>query len=136
MNFLLKPLILLFTCLFIYPAIIFSVLVLGLTSSWKSGIVMLSLALLLLIIVKICSINLPICRTSNRELRIPHDPPIHETHPPPLGDIYHEIMFQHHEQELFGKRIEQQTDSALDPNLPDRCLCCLDHECRRLAVKH
>ena len=65
--------ILLFTYLFIGPAIIFSVLVLGLTSSWKSGLFMLGSALLLQIIVKLYSMSVHIRRQSGRERRLSLD---------------------------------------------------------------
>ncbi|WP_141501416.1 hypothetical protein [Paenibacillus luteus] len=46
-----KLLAVLFTLLFIIPAILFSILVLGMTESWQSGTVMLATSILLLIIV-------------------------------------------------------------------------------------
>ncbi|NBD23914.1 hypothetical protein [Paenibacillus glycinis] len=51
-SLLTKTLIRLFTAFFVYPAILFACLVLGFTSSWKSGTVMLVSALLLLLVLK------------------------------------------------------------------------------------
>ena len=90
--------ILLFTYLFIGPAIIFSVLVLGLTSSWKSGLFMLGSALLLQIIVKLYSMSIHIRRKSGRGRGRSLDD---EAPPPPLSEIYFDIFTQHREQELL-----------------------------------
>ncbi|MFC5649896.1 hypothetical protein ACFPYJ_12345 [Paenibacillus solisilvae] len=111
--FLSRFLMLLFTSLFICPAIIFSVLVLGLTSSWKSGAFMLGTALLLQLTVKLYSINLLIHRNKERERRFTLESLGNNEVPPPLSEIYLELLSQQREQELIvGKIVDQGTDTS------------------------
>ncbi|HTG70717.1 MAG TPA: hypothetical protein VL921_15775 [Candidatus Udaeobacter sp.] len=107
-----KLFIALFTLLFIFPAIIFSVLVLGLTDSWKSGTVMLISALILKMIMHFNYISQPPSRTRNKiasrriesgyymETQFRNQPP-----PPPLSDIYREIDLQYGENDVLYKTI-------------------------------
>lgn len=107
-----KLFIALFTLLFIFPAIIFSVLVLGLTDSWKSGTVMLISALILKMIMHFNYINLHSSfRTRKRSASRRREGSYHkETQfrnqtPPPLSDIYREIDLQYGENDLLYKTI-------------------------------
>lgn len=96
-RFLLKLFIFLFTFLFIFPAIIFSVLVLGLTNSWKSGTWMLVSSLILKIVVGLSDRNKPSSRKkteitlSNGERRVSFENQFNDQVPPSLSDIYREI---------------------------------------------
>lgn len=109
-----KLFIALFTLLFIFPAIIFSVLVLGLTDSWKSGTVMLISAVILKMIMHFnyISQHSP-SRTRNKiASRRREGSYYRETQfrnqtqsPPPLSDIYREIDLQYGENDLLYKTI-------------------------------
>ncbi len=115
--------LLLFTYLFIGPAIIFSVLILGLTSSWKSGLFMLGSALLLQIIVKLYSMSIYIRRKSGRGRELYLDGEA----PPPLSEIYFDIFTQHREQELLiGEMMEQRIGTVQDnsQSAESRCQYC------------
>jgi hypothetical protein len=119
--------ILLFTYLFIGPAIIFSVLVLGLTSSWKSGLFMLGSALVLQIIVKLYSMSIHIRRKSRRGRGRSLD----DEAPPPLSEIYFDIFTQHREQELLiGELMKHRTDTAQDNSQPAESRCQFCNEIR------
>lgn len=96
-RFLLKLFIFLFTFLFIFPAIIFSVLVLGLTNSWKSGTLMLVSSLILKIVVDLSDRSKPSSHKkteitlSNGERRVSFENQFNDQVPPSLSDIYREI---------------------------------------------
>lgn len=108
-----KLFIALFTLLFIFPAIIFSVLVLGLTDSWKPGTVMLISALILKMIMHFNYISQPSpSRTRNKIASRRREGSYYmekqfrnQTPPPPLSDIYHEIDLQYGENDLLYKTI-------------------------------
>lgn len=108
-----KLFIALFTLLFIFPAIIFSVLVLGLTDSWKPGTVMLISALILKMIMHFNYISQPSpSRTRNKIASRRREGSYYmekqfrnQTPPPPLSDIYREIDLQYGENDLLYKTI-------------------------------
>ncbi|XEC92988.1 hypothetical protein AB6A23_16545 [Paenibacillus tarimensis] len=98
-----KLCILLFNYIFIYPAIILSLLVLGLTSSWKSGVVMLVSALLLKIVLWFGSNHRPAHSTGDNGDRVTWTQPPARKIPPPLSEIEHEINSRKWEEDLFKK---------------------------------
>lgn len=113
-----KLVIFLFTLLFIIPAILFSVLVIGLTDHLKSGAFMLVSALVLKIMVKLNGIN---PRSSARKRSYSSmdrensafgnwSPQVHfdDNPPPPLRDIYIEIDDQKRETEKLHRLIIEQ----------------------------
>lgn len=107
-----KLFIALFTFLFIFPAIIFSVLVLGLTDSWKSGTVMLISSLILKMIMHYIDISQPPpsstrnkIRARGKEIGYYMETQYRNQIPPPLSDIYREIDLQYGENDLLYKTI-------------------------------
>lgn len=110
----------LFTHLFIYPAIIFSILILGLTTSWRSGLSMLISALMLKIIVKFYSRNKHVYPSkSKRDPRILSETSIYYEVPPPLSEIYYEVTVQQREQDLLsGKPLDQGPGDSFDHHDP------------------
>ncbi|SFT27793.1 hypothetical protein [Paenibacillus sp. BC26] len=107
-SLLTKLLILLFTLLFIYPAILFAMLVLGFSDSWKSGTVMLVSALLLRFILKREVAKLPPIR-SVKEDRLGSFSGYYndEESPPQLSDIYYDIAAKLKEQEEIVRIVNQ-----------------------------
>ncbi|MBO7747652.1 hypothetical protein I8J29_26035 [Paenibacillus sp. MWE-103] len=109
-SFLARLLIFLFTAVFIYPAILLAFLVLGFTASWKSGVVMLISALLLLFVLKREAAALPAVprgrmrpfgrkRPAVRALsRFPGEYD-REASPPQLSDIYFDLAARMKEDE-------------------------------------
>ncbi|MFC4810579.1 hypothetical protein [Paenibacillus sp. GCM10023250] len=110
-SLLARLMIFLFTAVFIYPAMLLAFLVLGFTSSWKSGVVMLVSALLLLFVLKREAAALPPAprgrlrpfgrkRRSVRALsRFPGEYDDRETSPPQLSDIYFDLAARMKEDE-------------------------------------
>ncbi|MDQ8737737.1 hypothetical protein [Paenibacillus sp. LHD-38] len=112
-----KLVIFLFTLLFIIPAIIFSVLVIGLTDNLKSGVMMLISVVVLKIIVKFNGVNhssearsksyhsrmwgRSIFDARLNQNNLKHSPP------PPLIDIYREIDDRNGETEKIYRLIAQ-----------------------------
>ncbi|RCW48963.1 hypothetical protein DFP97_105148 [Paenibacillus prosopidis] len=120
MDYIWRFLLQVFNFLFIFPAILFSVLVLSLTDSWKSGTVMLVSALILKMIVHIYYMSIPTSRgkkeifLSNEERRAMEALFNNQT-PPPLSDIYREIGAQNLENDvLIG--ITPERESGRHPN--------------------
>lgn len=117
-RLLLKLFIFLFTFLFIFPAIFFSVLVLGLTDSWKSGTLMLISSLILIIIVNLNVMNKPSSRKKkeislcNGERRMSFETQFNDHVPPPLSEIYRDIDYQHWEKDvLCGMTLERGSEN-------------------------
>ena len=107
-----KLFIALFTLLFIFPAIIFSVLVLGLTDSWKSGTVMLISALILKMMMHFNYISQPSPSRSRNKIASRRregsyylETQLRNQAPPTLSDIYREIDLQCGENDLLYKTI-------------------------------
>ncbi|SDX73773.1 hypothetical protein [Paenibacillus sp. CF384] len=110
-SLLTKLLILLFTLLFIYPAIVFAMLVLGFTDSWKSGTVMLVSALLLRFILKREVAKLPPIRRMKQE-QLGSFPGVYtnEESPPQLSDIYYDIAAKLREEEEIVRIVNQMKE--------------------------
>ncbi|QHW31206.1 hypothetical protein GZH47_10275 [Paenibacillus rhizovicinus] len=121
--FLTKFTIELFLLVFIYPAIVFALLVLGFTSSWKSGTLMLVSALLLRFVLKreaaAIRPGFRKSRTRTRARRSRGGPASkalrpfpgvydHEASPPQLSDIYYDIAAQMKEQEALLAMLKAQ----------------------------
>lgn len=83
----LKLMITLFSLLFIFPALVFSILVLCLTDDLKSGTVMLVAALFLLVLIKMYNQNQFIYRSERHYAEGYYQ----NGKPPPLGDFYFEM---------------------------------------------
>lgn len=115
MDYIWRFLLQIFNFLFIFPAILFSVLVLSLTDSWKSGTVMLVSALILKIVVYIHGISIPASRgkkeifLSNEERRAMEALFNNQT-PPPLSDIYREIGAQNLENDILISSLERESE--------------------------
>lgn len=114
MDYIWRFVLQLFNFLFIFPAILFSVLVLSLTDSWKSGTIMLVSSLILKIVVHIYYMSIP---TSRRKMEIPlsneertaMEALFNNQTPPPLSDIYREIGAQNLENDiLIGSALERE----------------------------
>jgi hypothetical protein len=106
-----KLLAALFALLFVIPAILFSVLVLGMTESWQSGTVMLATSILLLIIVDLQAKSYaPNRRSKNKESHLDGDVSEweigrNERVPPPLSDLYDDLREQELETEIVYRTI-------------------------------
>lgn len=136
-RILVKLAVALFSLLFVFPALIFSVLVLGLTDSWKSGTVMLISSLILIIIVRINSESQPASRQTKKVDSWEMGPitlsAFHNQNPPPLSDIYRDMQLQHGEIDVLFKMIvdaKPNHDAELYPyfcskcdRLESRCTC-------------
>jgi hypothetical protein len=138
-RILVKLTVALFSLLFVFPAIIFSVLVLGLTDSWKSGTVMLVSSLILILIVRINSENQPKPRRMKKyasnswEMGPVTLSAFHNQNPPPLSDIYRDMELQHGEADVLCKLIVEAVpnhDTEIYPyycskcdRLESRCSC-------------
>lgn len=116
MDYIWRFLLQLFNFLFIFPAILFSVLVLSLTDSWKSGTIMLVSSLILKMILHIYYMSIPTSRgkkeifLSNEERRA-MEAEFNNQNPPPLSDIYREIGAQNLENNiLFGSALEEESE--------------------------
>lgn len=116
MDYIWRFVLQLFNFLFIFPAILFSVLVLSLTDSWKSGTIMLVSSLILKIVVHIYYMSIP---TSRRKMEIPlsneertaMEALFNNQTPPPLSDIYREIGARNLENEiLIGPALERESE--------------------------
>ncbi|QHT59612.1 hypothetical protein GXP70_06365 [Paenibacillus lycopersici] len=128
-SFLTRFTIELFLLLFVYPAIGFALLVLGFTSSWKSGTLMLVSALLLRFALKReaaasrpgfrASRSRGTRRSASRSAKQPngfggfYD---QGSAPPQLSDIYQDMATQMREQEALLKIIREQ-----EARKEDRC---------------
>jgi hypothetical protein len=115
-SFLTRFAIDLFSLLFIYPAIVFAMLVLGFTSSWKSGTLMLVSALLLRFVLKR---EAAAARTAVRQTRgkssgrtLNPFPGIYDDQasPPQLSDIYYDMAAHMREQEALLAMIREQEE--------------------------
>jgi hypothetical protein len=145
MNYLWRFLLQLFSFLFIFPAILFSILVLALTDSWESGTVMLVSALILKIVVHIHYMSVP---TSRRKQQIT---PSHEENsafealfdhetPPPLSDIYREIDARNFEKDvLTGTSLEREYErhpyDDRSFSVKDNRTCQFHKNCKELHCK-
>lgn len=121
MDYIWRFLLQLFNFLFIFPAILFSVLVLGLTDSWKSGTVMLASSLILKFVVHIQWMSIPTSRrkkeiTLVNEERRALEAIFNNRTPPPLSDIYREIGAQNLEDDVLIGRLALERESELHPD--------------------
>ncbi|WP_141680208.1 hypothetical protein [Bacillus sp. FJAT-26390] len=137
-RILVKLFVALFSLLFVFPAVIFSVLVLGLTDSWKSGTVMLVSSFILFIIVRFNGSNQPSPRrikkyeASSWEMSPVTLASFRNENPPPLSDIYRDLDLQDGEADVLYKIIVEakaNDDSELYPYYCNKCDQ-LESQCR------
>jgi hypothetical protein len=137
-RILVKLFVALFSLLFVFPAVIFSVLVLGLTDSWKSGTVMLVSSFILVIIVRLNSVNQPSPRrmkkykASSWEMSPAALSPFRNENPPPLSDIYRDLDLQDGKADVLCRMIieaKPNDDSDLYPYYCNKCDR-LESQCR------
>ncbi|WP_054024594.1 hypothetical protein [Bacillus sp. FJAT-28004] len=136
-TFFLKLILNLFSLLFIFPAILFSILVLFLTDNLKSGMVMLISALILHSIVKLSSINHSFSR-EDHYYSIDHLeresfgkwPNTKET-PPPLDEIYRDIDCWNGETEALFRIIRERDQGIELEQCSTQCRNCKQDERKR-----
>ncbi|RAP75017.1 hypothetical protein [Paenibacillus montanisoli] len=115
-KWLARLLLSLFTLLFIYPAILFAVLVLGFTDAWKPAAVMLASALLLRIILqrevaRIQPARKPVRKAKPSKRQQGSFPGLYNEDgepPPQLSDIYFDLATHLREQEEILRIIKEQ----------------------------
>jgi len=129
----LKLVVHLFSLLFIFPAILFSILVLCLTDNFKSGMVMLISALILHVIVKFSRYSQSLSQGDHglerRETEIFSDRPYEKESPPPLVDIYREIDCWNGETEVLHRMIRNREQADNSEDRTERCAECKQNEC-------
>jgi hypothetical protein len=133
-TFFLKLILNLFSLLFIFPAILFSILVLCLTDNLKSGMVMLISALILHSIVKLSSINYSFSRGDHYYTKdhleresFGNWPNANET-PPPLDEIYRDIDCWNGETEALFRIIREREQGIELEQCSAQCRDCKQDE--------
>ena len=119
----------LFTYLFIYPAILFAILILGFTTSWSSGISMLTAAIILKIIVYLYSADKHTAQRKSQRDIVYSAPFLINKAPPPLNEIDYEVISSQWEEDLFVEKNQAcgSEDNDYDPQpLERRCHYCND----------
>lgn len=131
----LKLIIHLLSLLFIFPAILFSILVLCLTDNVKSGMVMLISALILHVLVKISGYSHSLSqgdhkyRIDRRETEIFSEWSYEKESPPPLVDIYREIDCWNGETEALYRMIRNREQANDSEDRTERCAECKQNKC-------
>jgi len=129
-TLLMKLVMKLFSLLFIFPAILFSILVLCLTDELKSGMVMLVCALILHIIVKLSSFNISFPQrvryyvTDQWERESFGEWPNAKETPPPLDEIYRDIDVWNSETETVFRIIREREQGVYSDACSEHCSKC------------
>lgn len=137
-SLLLKLVTTLFSLLFIFPALIFSILVLTLTDNAKSGTVMLITVLILYILVKCNNLNHSFSQRENDngagrwEQEASGDWSFHnESPPPPLDEIYFEIDCWNEETNQLFQIIRDREQACDSEGNSSRC-----SKCKQIGLEH
>ncbi|REE67986.1 hypothetical protein A8990_14035 [Paenibacillus taihuensis] len=140
-SWLIRLLIATVTVVFIYPAIGFACLVIGFTSSWRSGLWMLGSALLMLVILKWESRQFRPARRSGRSTvvqELGQFPGVYDNDasPPPLSDIYYDIAKGLREQECLLDLLNKDAEDTRRHSVNCRCVACSVNTSRESGKAH